>query len=60
MSEAADAPPTLLVVEDEEAVRLGIVDFLEDEGFRVVEAADGAEGQRGPYTGSSHEPLPIT
>ena len=33
---------SVLVVEDEALVRMGIVDFLEDEGFRVFEA-DNAE-----------------
>jgi two-component system, response regulator PdtaR len=37
-------PPTILVVEDNELVRLVAVEFLEDSGFKVVEAdsADGA------------------
>jgi CheY-like chemotaxis protein len=37
-------PPTILVVEDNELVRLVAVEFLEDSGFMVVEAdsADGA------------------
>ena len=35
---------TVLVVEDEEAIRRGIVDILKVAGFQVVEAADGAAG----------------
>jgi CheY-like chemotaxis protein len=37
-------PPTILVVEDNALVRLVAVEFLEDSGFKVVEAdsADGA------------------
>jgi CheY-like chemotaxis protein len=37
-------PPTILVVEDNAVVRLIAVEFLEDSGFKVVEAgsADGA------------------
>ena len=37
-------PPTVLVVEDNFLVRLVAVEFLEDSGFKVVEAdsADGA------------------
>jgi CheY-like chemotaxis protein len=34
---------SVLVVEDEALVRLGIVDFLEDQGFRVFEAQNGDE-----------------
>ena len=32
--------PIVLVVEDEPMVRMGIVDYLEDSGFTVLEAAD--------------------
>lgn len=34
----------ILVVEDESLVRMTMVDFLEDAGFEVVEAATGEEG----------------
>lgn len=34
---------SVLVVEDELLVRMGIVDFLEDEGFNVFEAGNSAE-----------------
>ena len=37
---------SVLVVEDEALVRMGIVDYLEDQGFRVFEA-ENAEGAIG-------------
>lgn len=37
---------TLLVVEDEPVVRSVIVDMLQDEGYRVLEAVDGPSGLR--------------
>lgn len=37
---------TLLVVEDEPVVRSVIVDMLQDEGYRVLEAGDGPSGLR--------------
>ena len=36
--------PTILTIEDEPVVRTGITAFLEDHGFRVVEAEDGRAG----------------
>ena len=36
----------VLVVEDEGIVRMTMVDFLEDAGFDVIEAATGEEGLR--------------
>ena len=42
----ADHPHTVLVVEDEPAVREMVADFLRDEGYRVEEARDGAEAIR--------------
>ena len=36
----------VLVVEDEGLVRMTMVDFLEDAGFHVIEAATGEEGLR--------------
>ncbi len=36
--------PTILVVEDDPAVRCGIVDVLEYAGYNVIEAADGHQG----------------
>lgn len=38
----SQAPPTLLVVDDEDAIRRLLRCCFEAEGFRVVEAADGA------------------
>lgn len=38
------ASPTILVIEDDSAVRTGIVDTLEYGGYRTLEAADGHEG----------------
>jgi serine phosphatase RsbU (regulator of sigma subunit) len=40
MSEA----PTVLTIEDEAPIRRGIAAYLEDSGFRVLEADDGARG----------------
>jgi DNA-binding response OmpR family regulator len=39
----ADAPATILVVEDDEPIRLALREVLEAEGYRVIVAADGAE-----------------
>jgi DNA-binding response OmpR family regulator len=38
--------PTILVIEDDPAVRTGIVDTLEYGGYRTLEAADGNEGMK--------------
>lgn len=38
------APPTVLIVEDEEAFRRSLVAYLEDSGYRVLEAVDGCSG----------------
>jgi DNA-binding response OmpR family regulator len=38
------APARIVVVEDEQAIRRGIVDALRISGYEVVEAADGARG----------------
>ena len=44
---------SILVVEDEEKIRLALVDFLEFHGFRIVEALDGLQAERavaeGPF-----------
>jgi len=37
---------SILVVEDEEAIRAALTDFLEFQGFGVTEAADGFEAER--------------
>lgn len=36
--------PTILVIEDDSAVRRGVVDVLEYAGYRTLEAGDGATG----------------
>lgn len=41
---AAPGGGTVLVVEDEPAVRLLVIDLLQDLGYRTLEAADGAAG----------------
>jgi DNA-binding response OmpR family regulator len=43
---------TLLLVEDDPDIRLVLRQALEDEGYRVVEAATGAEGLRVAQTGT--------
>ncbi|QTN34424.1 response regulator transcription factor [Akkermansiaceae bacterium] len=40
------ASPTILVIEDDPAVRTGIVDTLEYAGYTTLEAADGHEGMK--------------
>ena len=37
---------SILVVEDEEKIRLALVDFLEFHDFKIVEALDGLEAER--------------
>jgi DNA-binding response OmpR family regulator len=37
---------TILVVEDDPAIRVGVVDTLKSEGYRVIVAEDGFVGQR--------------
>lgn len=43
--QAGDIEPTILVVEDEFLVRLGVTEYLRDRGYRVVEARTGEEAQ---------------
>jgi DNA-binding response OmpR family regulator len=50
------SPREILVVEDDAAIRRGIVDALEHHGFRVIEASDGHEGMRCAL-GVSHDLL---
>jgi len=40
------APPTVLVVDDEAGIRRSLSGILTDEGYRVLDAADGAAGLR--------------
>lgn len=42
--------PTILVVEDDAAVRQGIVDALKFSGYTVISAADGREGKEAALT----------
>ncbi len=41
-----DVPVDILVVEDEQAIRTALADFLEFHGFRVMQAGDGLEADR--------------
>jgi DNA-binding response OmpR family regulator len=41
-----DVPIDILVVEDEQAIRTALADFLEFHGFRVTQAGDGLEAGR--------------
>lgn len=43
MNDSNSAPARILIVEDEVLVRMFAVDSLEDAGFKVEEAANGAE-----------------
>lgn len=43
--QVGDTEPTILVVEDEFLVRLGVTEYLRDRGYRVVEARTGEEAQ---------------
>ncbi|MEM7349629.1 MAG: response regulator transcription factor [Acidobacteriota bacterium] len=38
--------PTILIVEDDDSLRLALADNLEEEGYRVVDTASGAEARR--------------
>ena len=38
-----ETTPTVLIVEDEPAIREVVADLLEDEGYTVRQAADGLE-----------------
>ena len=39
----SDRIPTILIVDDEVLIRLALSDFLQECGFKIVEAADAAE-----------------
>lgn len=45
-SRATATPPTVLVVEDDSVVRQACAMLLQDHGFHVVTAVDGADGMR--------------
>ncbi len=47
----------ILLVEDEGLIRMMVVDFLEDEGFDVIEAHDGDEAARLLDTAGSFDVL---
>jgi CheY-like chemotaxis protein len=44
--ESSEGPARVLVVDDEALVRMLAVDYLEDAGFDVIEANDGAQALR--------------
>ena len=44
------SPPTILVVEDDAAVRQGIIDALDFAGYEVLSAADGRVGREAVLT----------
>jgi DNA-binding response OmpR family regulator len=44
----------ILIVEDEEAIRLGLVDLLEIEGYQIDVAVDGEEAMEKVKTGQPH------
>lgn len=46
-----DAPITVLVIDDDEAIRTALSDLLEQEGFTVVLAVNGAEALTMLYVG---------
>lgn len=37
-------PKTILIIDNDENARTSLADVLEEEGYRVIEAADGREG----------------
>lgn len=39
-------PRTILIIEDDSAIRCGIVDALEFSGYQVIESAEGVSGRR--------------
>lgn len=39
-----NSPATLLIIDDDEVVRLSLADYLEDSGFNVLQASNGQQG----------------
>ena len=50
MVSAATAPPSVLVVEDDENLRVVLRDNLEEEGYRVTDAASAAAARAASVT----------
>lgn len=40
----SNSPATLLIIDDDEVVRLSLADYLEDSGFNVLQAGNGQQG----------------
>jgi len=40
----SNSPATLLIIDDDEVVRLSLADYLEDSGFTVLQASNGQQG----------------
>lgn len=40
----SNSPATLLIIDDDEVVRLSLADYLEDSGFNVLQASNGQQG----------------
>jgi len=40
----SNTPATLLIIDDDEVVRLSLADYLEDSGFNVLQASNGQQG----------------
>ncbi len=40
----SNSPATLLIIDDDEVVRLSLADYLEDSGFIVLQASNGQQG----------------
>ena len=40
----SNLPATLLIIDDDEVVRLSLADYLEDSGFNVLQASNGQQG----------------
>jgi CheY-like chemotaxis protein len=57
MAETASSTPTILVVDDESGVRAVVCRVLSNEGYRVINAPDGAEALR--VARAHHAPLDL-